>query len=137
MMKAISSATMALLAVVATAPAFAQSAQVFTRTLCEIEVPPNVNYTFPDQSRAVTTFNTTKSCSGVASTLNIKLECVEPFPNWPFGTKTFKLKECVINADQCGIKSKPGDKNAPFVTATSAQLKVQSGIATLTCSYKP
>lgn len=137
-MKAINSATMAFLAVVATAPAFAQEAEVFTGSLCEIDTAPlNIGYTFPDGSRSVTTYNTTKTCSGVASSRNIKLECVEPFPDWPLGTKTFKIKECTINADQCGVQPKPGDKNSPFVTATSAQLKVQSGVATLTCSYKP
>jgi hypothetical protein len=138
-MKTISSATMALLAVIAATPALAQDAEVFVGSICEIDTSPlGVTYTSPNGTPSVFTFNSQKDCTGVASKRNIKLACTAPLQGWTFGNRTAKNFSCTINPDQCGLSPKPGDTaNPPYVTTRESLLKVQGGVATLTCFYKP
>ena len=143
-MKSILLAAMALLAVVATAPAFAQDSEEFFGSICEIDtsVLPlgNNPYVALDGTRSVQTFNSRKLCTGVASRRNVKLVCTTttPLPNWGNrGDRSAKNFVCTINGDQCGVSPKDNDPNKPYLTATQSQLKVIGGIATLTCQYKP
>jgi hypothetical protein len=141
-MKSILSAAMALLAVVATAPAFAQNSDEFFGNICEIDtsvLPLGTNpYVAPDGTSSVFTFNSRKLCTGVASKRNVKLECIAPLANWGNrGDKSAKNFVCTINGDQCGLSPKAADPNKPYLTATQSLLKVRGAIATLTCYYKP
>lgn len=142
-MRIITSAAMAVLVMLAAAPAFAQQSEEFLGSICEIDTSPlplgNNPYVTPDGTRSIYTFNSYKLCTGVASKRNIKLECIAPLPNWGNrGDKTTKSNfVCTINGDQCGISPKVSDPNKPYLTATQSQLKVRGGIATLTCFYKP
>ncbi|HET7912491.1 MAG TPA: hypothetical protein VFL49_10695, partial [Pseudolabrys sp.] len=139
-MKTVNSAAMTFLAMIAAAPALAQEAETFVGSICEIDTSPlNVPYKTPDGTRSAFTFNTQKDCTGVASQRNIKLVCVSPpLPDWKFGNRSAKNFPCTINPVQCGLSPKPTDNaNPPFVTTFDSQLKVQSGVATLTCFYKP
>lgn len=138
-MKTVNSAALALLAVFAAAPALAQESETFLGNICEIDTTPlNVPYTTPDGTRSVFTFDSTKLCTGVASKRNIKLECTAPLPGWNGGDRSVKNFECTINGDQCGLSPKPADlRNRPYLTTFTSQLKVNGGIATLTCFYKP
>jgi len=138
-MKSVYSMTLALLAVFATTPAFAQSAQTFTGSICEIDTTPlNVpSYTTPDNTKSIYTFNSTKLCTGVASKRNIKLTCTGTLPNWNRPDKQVKNFVCTINGDQCGVSPKATDPNKPYLTATQQNLQVVGGVATLTCNYKP
>jgi len=139
-MKSITSAAMAFLAVIAAAPALGQNAETFTGSICEIDTSPlKVPYTSPNGTASVFTFTSQKDCTGVASKRNMKLLCTAPLGSaWTFGSRSTKNFPCTINPDQCGISPKPSDTaNPPYVTTTDSLLKVQSGIATLTCFYKP
>ncbi|HEV8260486.1 MAG TPA: hypothetical protein VGQ19_07015 [Burkholderiales bacterium] len=138
-MKTINSTALAFLAVIAAAPGLAQDAEVFVGSICEIDTTPlNVPYTTPNGTRSAFTFNTQKDCSGVASKRNIKLACSAPLQGWTFGSKSAKNFPCTINPDQCGVTPKSSDtENPPYVTTRESILKVQSGVATLTCFYKP
>ena len=138
-MNTVNSAAMAFLAVIAAVPAFAQESETFRGGICEIDTTPlNVpNYRTPDGTRSAFTFDVTKQCTGVASQRNMKLICITPLPDWKSGTKSATKFECTVNPDICGLPAKPGDKNFPFATTFDSSLKVQSGIATLTCLYKP
>jgi hypothetical protein len=138
-MKSVYSMALAFLAVFAAAPAFAQNAQTFTGSICEIDTTPlNVpSYTTPDGTRSIYTFNSTKLCTGVASQRNIKLTCRGTLPNWNRPDKQVKNFVCTVNGDQCGLSPKAGDPNKPYLTATQSNLQVVGGVATLTCNYKP
>jgi hypothetical protein len=139
-MKSINSVAMAFLAVIAAAPALAQEAETFVGSICEIDTSPlKVPYTSPDGTPSIFTFNSQKDCTGAASKRNIKLTCTAPLGSgWTFGSRSAKNFPCTINPDQCGISPKPTDTaNLPYVTTIESQLKVQSGVATLTCFYKP
>ena len=139
-MKSINSAAMAFLAAIAAAPAVAQDAEVFVGSICEIDTTPlNVPYTSPNGTRSVFTFTSQKDCTGVASKRNVKLACTAPLGSgWTFGNRSAKNFACTINPDQCGISPKPTDTaNLPYVTTRDSLLKVQGGVATLTCFYKP
>ena len=138
-MKSVYSMALAFLAVFAAAPAFAQNAQTFTGSICEIDTTPlNVpSYTTPDGTRSIYTFNSTKLCTGVASQRNIKLTCRGTLPNWNRPDKQVKNFVCTVNGDQCGLSPKGGDPNKPYLTATQSNLQVVGGVATLTCNYKP
>ncbi len=138
-MKTVYSVALAFSAVFAATPAFAQSAQTFTGSICEIDTTPlNVpNYTTPDGTRSIYTFNSTKLCTGVASKRNIKLTCTGTLPDWNRPDKQVKNFVCTINGDQCGLSPKALDPNRPYLTATQSNLQVVGGVATLTCNYKP
>jgi hypothetical protein len=139
-MKSITSAAMAFFAVIAAAPALAQNAETFIGSICEIDTSPlKVPYTSPNGTPSIFTFESQKDCAGVASKRNMKLLCTAPLGSgWTFGSRSAKNFPCTINPDQCNISPKPTDTaNPPYVTTTDSVLKVQSGIATLTCFYKP
>ena len=138
-MRPINPAAMTFLAVIAAAPALAQDAEVFVGSICEIDTAPlGVPYTSPNGTASIFTFDSRKDCTGVASKRNIKLACTAPLQGWTFGSKSAKGFPCTINPDQCGLTPKPTDtQNPPYVTTRESLLKVQSGVATLTCFYKP
>ena len=138
-MKSVYSVALAFSAVFAAAPAFAQNAQTFTGSICEIDTTPlNIpSYTTPDGTRSIYTFNSTKLCTGVASQRNTKLTCRGTLPNWNRPDKQVKNFVCTINGDQCGLSPKALDPNKPYLTATQSNLQVVGGVATLTCNYKP
>ena len=139
MMRAIPAMALGFLAVFAASPAFAQSAQTFTGSICEIDTTPLKvpSYTTPDGTKSIYTFNSTKLCTGVASKRNIKLTCTGTLPNWNRPDKQVKNFVCTINGDQCGITPKVSDPNKPYLTATQSMLQVTGGVATLTCYWKP
>jgi hypothetical protein len=139
-MKSISSAALAFLAAIAAPPVLAQNAETFVGSICEIDTSRlNVPYTSPNGTPSVFTFSSQKDCTGVASKRNIKLTCTAPLGSgWTFGSRSAKNFPCTINPDQCGVSPKPTDTaNPPYVTTIDSLLKVQSGVATLTCFYKP
>jgi hypothetical protein len=137
-MKTLISTALAFLAAIAAMPALAQNAEEFFGSICEIDTTPlNVPYTTPDGTKSVFTFESRKLCTGAASARNIKLECRAPLPGWNRGNRSVKNFECTINGDQCGVEPKSNDPNAPYLTATQSNLKVQDGVATLTCFFKP
>lgn len=139
MTRAILAIALGVLAVFAASPAFAQSAQTFKGSICEIDTTPlNVpSYTTPDGTRSIFTFNSTKLCTGVASQRNVKLTCTATLPNWNRPDKQVKNFVCTINGDQCGLTPKATDPNRPYLTATQSNLQVIGGVATLTCNFKP
>ena len=145
MMKPITLAAMAFLAMFAALPAFAQDSQEFFGSVCEIDtsVLPlgNNPYVTEGGFSSVLTTNTHKLCTGVASKRNVRYDCTAVLPGWVEQNRkdiaTKKLFVCTINGDQCGVSPKSNDPNKPYLTATAAQLKVRGGIATLTCFYKP
>jgi hypothetical protein len=140
-MKPIPSTAVAFLAMFATTSAVAQNSEEFIGSVCEIDTsvlnltPP---YLTPDGTSSVFTFTSNKLCTGVASKRNVKLTCSAPLPGWNRGDRSVRNFKCTINGDQCGLSPKLTDiENAPYITTRESQLKVTSGVATLTCFYKP
>ena len=132
-----------LLPLCAGTPAFAQTANEpatqFFNFVCEIDlsVVP-VGFKLADGTTSLFTFASRKLCTGAASVRNVKLECQDTVPGWNKGNQSVSGFLCTINGDRCNLEPRPGDLSAPFLTATASTLTVDaSGVANLTCFYKP
>lgn len=132
-----------LLVLGAGAPALAQStgsATQFFNFVCEIDLSAlGTGFKLTDGTTSLFTFDSSRLCTGTASTRNVKLDCNDVVPNWPPGTTaSAKNFVCTINGDTCNLAPRPGDLSAPLLTATDQNLTVDTtGLAHLTCFYKP
>jgi hypothetical protein len=106
--------------------------------ICEIDLSVlPVDFPLPEGD-SVFTFTSRRDCAGSASRRNVKLQCEDVIPGWNLGNVSTTNFVCTINGDACGLTPRPGDPNAPFLTATQQQLTVSAaGKAKLTCFYKP
>jgi hypothetical protein len=126
----------------AAAPALSQTAtdpatQAFN-TICELDLSVLPIAFGPGERTQFTTFDTRTLCTGSAPNENIKRECTTVIPGWTRGSVSASNFVCTINPDFCDLAASASDPNAPFVTATASQLSVNtSGVAKLTCFYKP
>jgi hypothetical protein len=131
-----------LLALGSATPASSQAvkepATKFSGFICEIDLSVlPVDFPLPDGT-SVFTFKSRRECAGSASRRNVKLECEDVIPGWNLGNVSATNFICTINGDTCNLTPRPGDPNAPFLTATQQQLTVSAaGKAKLTCFFKP